>query len=187
MFQAFFFLSFLSFLFHPPLPFLSQPQVRLHLCRRRKLLRRCSAAQEQEVGDTPQRGVAALCWKGKKQLLSATGADAALAWLFFFFLLLFFSDDKLAKGGGDTAVSSFSSVELSHTATSSAKLGKVCATLSLSRRRSFMQKSCDLPNAIGGLNCTISFFFFFSFPSKVPDGGSWKIEVRLKRSTPDVR
>lgn len=78
--------------------------------------------------------------------------------VFFFLLLLFSSDDKLAKGGGDTAVSSFSSVELSHTATSSAKLGKVCATLSLSRRRSFMQKSCDLPNAIGGLNCTISLF-----------------------------
>lgn len=73
-----------------------------------------AAEQEQEVGDTPQRGAAALCWKGKKQLLSAPRADAALAWLLFFCFFLRVADDKLAKGGGDTAASSFSSVELSH-------------------------------------------------------------------------
>lgn len=67
-----------------------------------------AAEQEQEIGSTPQRGVAALCWNGKKQsLLSGPTADVAVAWLFFVFFLFFLrvAADELAKGAGDTAVS----------------------------------------------------------------------------------
>lgn len=74
-----------------------------------------AAEQQQEVGSTTQQGVAALCWSGKKQsLLSAPTADVAVAWLFFVFFLFGVAADELAKGARDTAVSPFSSVELSH-------------------------------------------------------------------------
>lgn len=50
--------------------------------------------------------------KAKSSCCRLPGRMWLLRGCFFFFLRV--ADDKLAKGGGDTAVSSFSSVELSH-------------------------------------------------------------------------
>lgn len=88
------------------------------------------------------------------------GSCVAVVFLGFFFCgLLMINWQKEAE----TQQRPRSQVLNCRTATSCARLGKVRATLSLNRRCSFMQKkrSCDLPNAIGGLICTISLSFFF--------------------------
>lgn len=124
-----FFRFFLFFFTRPYLSYRSRRSA-LHLCRRRKPRHGDAAEQEQEVGDTPQRGAAALCWEGKKAVAvgsrGACGSCVAVVVFFGFFCgLLMINWQKEAE----TQQRPRSQVLNCRAATSCARLGKVSRDL----------------------------------------------------------